>query len=305
MAKPVSDHHLSRRAFVSGGLGAAALAITPKLSAASASADHKICSFVKFVQSLSYDELAEKIAELGFDGIEATIRNGGQIEPNNAVDELPKLVEALKKHDVEITIMASSINSVDQPNTERILRAAALLGVKRYRLAYYRYDPKRSVTKQLQELKPVVKDLAALNHDLGITGVYQNHAGARFVGSTIWDLRELFQGISHDDMAIAFDIRHATAEAGLSWPLLFNVASEQLGAIYVKDFAWHDRRVENVPLGKGRVDKSIFNLVKASGFTGPMSLHIEYLEKGDVAANLAAMKNDLATLRTWLAEAKS
>ena len=58
---------------------------------------NKICAFVKFVQTLSYDELAERIAELGFDGIEATIRTKGQIEPERAADELPALVEALRK----------------------------------------------------------------------------------------------------------------------------------------------------------------------------------------------------------------
>jgi len=294
---------IPRRRFLASALGTAALTLSPKLHAAPASANNKICAFVKFVQSLSYDELGEKIAAMGFDGIEATVRDGGQIEPARAVDELPKLVGALKKHGIEITIMASSINRADQPYTRKILRAAALLGIKRYRLAYYRYHQNKSVTKQLAELKPIVKDLAALNHDLGITGVYQNHAGPHSVGSTIWDLHELFEGIPTEDMAIAFDIRHATAEAGLSWPLLFNVASPQLGAVYVKDFVWRDRRPENVPLGKGRVDKDFFKLVKASGFTGPMSLHVEYLGQGTVAENLAAMQTDLATLRSWLAEA--
>ena len=295
---------LSRRAFVSSGLAAAAWAAAPRAVAARAASDHKICSFVKFVQSLSYSELAEKIAAMGFDGIEATIRNGGQIEPEQAVDELPKLVEALNKHDIEITIMASSINRADHPLTEKVLRAAALLGVKRYRLAYYRYQRGKSVTGQLAELKPVVRDLAALNHDLGLTGVYQNHAGAGFVGGTIWDLRELFEDLSPQDMSIGFDIRHATAEAGLSWPLLFDVARPHLGAVYVKDFDWHGTRVENVPLGKGRVDKAFFKQVAAASFRGPLTLHVEYLEKAGVAENLAAMKTDLATLRSWLAAAK-
>ncbi|MBP86980.1 MAG: hypothetical protein CMJ64_09730 [Planctomycetaceae bacterium] len=291
---------LSRRTFLTG---LAAACATPRCSVAAPKPTNKVCAFVKFVQSLSHDELAERIAEMGFDGIEATIRTGGQIEPERAADELPALVEALQKHNIEITIMASSINRADQPHAQRTLRAAALLGIKRYRLAYYKYDLKRSITEQLRELKPVVKDLAALNHDLGMTGVYQNHAGATAVGATIWDLHELFADIAPEDMGIAFDIRHATAEAGMSWPVLFNVAREHLGAVYVKDFVWGDKRPENVPLGEGRVDKSFFNYVKQARFAGPISLHVEYLGKVGVEENLAAMKNDLATLRSWLAEA--
>jgi sugar phosphate isomerase/epimerase len=292
----------SRRSFLAGLTAAACTA--PRFSCAAPQPGNKVCAFVKFVQSLSYAELAERIAEMGFDGIEATIRTNGQIEPQRAADELPALVEALQKHNIEVTIMASSINRADQPHAQRTLRAAALLGIKRYRLAYYKYDLKRSITEQLRELKPIVKDLAALNHDLGITGVYQNHAGATSVGATIWDLHELFADIPPEDMGIAFDIRHATAEGGMSWPALFNVAREHLGAVYVKDFVWGDKRPKNVPLGKGRVDKNFFNDVKRSGFAGPISLHVEYLDKAGVDENLAAMKSDLATLRKWLAEAK-
>jgi len=282
-------------------MAASAVALAPTRSAAEPTSSNEVCAFVKFIQKLSYEELAKEMAAMGFDGIEATIRNGGQIEPAAAPDELPKLVEALQQQDLEVTIMASSVNRVDQPHTEKVLRAAALLGIKRYRMEYYRYDLNRSVKEQLAELKPMVQDLAAMTHDLGLTALYQVHSGARNVGATVWDLVELLEGIPPEDMAIAFDIRHATVEAGLSWPLLFNVARPHLGAVYLKDFVWKDGQVENVPLGTGRVDKSFCSLVKQSGFTGPLSLHVEYLENAGIAENLAALKTDLATLRAWFA----
>ena len=40
---------------------------------------YRICAFEKFLQDLSYDELADTIAELGFVGIEATVRNKGHV----------------------------------------------------------------------------------------------------------------------------------------------------------------------------------------------------------------------------------
>lgn len=294
---------LSRRTFLAGATAAATLAITGTTKAADSAPANKVCAFVKFVQTLSYNELAERIAELGFDGIEATIRERGQILPEQVPDELPKLVEALKKHDLEINVMASSINRVDEPHTERVLKTAASLGIPRYRMEYYRYDLKRPVAEQLVELRPVVKDLAAMNRELGIAAVYQNHSGAYAVGATIWDLHELFRDYSTDEFGIAFDIRHATVEAGLSWPVLFNVATPHLGAVYVKDFVWGGAKPENVPLGSGRVDKSIFTQMRKTNFAGPISVHVEYLPDADVGANFAAMKNDLATLNRWLAEA--
>ncbi|MCA9123244.1 MAG: sugar phosphate isomerase/epimerase [Planctomycetaceae bacterium] len=298
---PTND--LSRRTFLAGTAGAAVWALSPLAKAANSAPANKVCAFVKFVQSLSYDELAEQIAEAGFDGIEATIRDKGQVVPEQAVDELPKLVEALKKHDLEVNVMASNVNRVDQPHTESVLRTAAALGIPRYRMEYYRYDLKRSVTDQLRELRPVVKDLAAMNRELGIRGVYQNHSGAYAVGATIWDLHELFRDYSTDEFGIAFDIRHATVEAGLSWPVLFNVATPHLGAVYIKDFVWDGKKPENVPLGAGRVDRNFIALLRKTNFAGPISLHVEYLPKAGVVENLAAMKRDLATLKTWLTEA--
>lgn len=294
---------LSRRSFLVGTAAAAATVGYSRSAFADEPSRYDICAFVKFIQSLSYNEMSERLAEMGFDGIEATIRNGGQIDPAAVEDELPKLVDALKKHGLDITIMASSVSRVDEPHTERVLRTASALGVKRYRLAYYRYDLKKPIAAQIKALRPVLKDLAQMNRELGLTGIYQNHAGASIVGATVWDLVELFDGYSPDEYSIAFDIRHATVEGGLAWPALFNVAQPHLGAIYVKDFQWDGRKVHNVPLGSGRIDKGFFTLLKNSGFRGPVSLHVEYLEDAGVKENLAALRTDLAALRKWLAEA--
>jgi len=262
----------------------------------------KICAFIKFIQDLPYKQLADTVAELGFDGIEATVRDGGHVLPERVEEDLPKLVEALKSVGLEITVMASSVNSLAQPHTRTVLRTAAALGIKRYRLAYYRYDNKKPILDQLDSLKPILKDLTQFHSKLGLQGVYQNHAGARSVGAPVWDLQRLMANHPVKDLAIAFDIRHATVEGGLSWPLQFQLSQSHLGAVYVKDFTWDkNRKPVNVPLGTGHVDTRFFSLLKESPFTGPISLHVEYLPKAGVAANITALKNDLATLRKLLA----
>lgn len=261
----------------------------------------KICAFIKFIQELPYKQLAETVAELGFDGIEATVRDGGHVLPERVEEDLPKLAEALKSVGLEISVMASSVNSLAQPHTRKVLKTAAALGVKRYRLAYYRYNGKKPILEQLNALKPVLKDLTQFHRELGLQGVYQNHAGASSVGAPVWDLQRLMADHPVKDLAIAFDIRHATVEGGLAWPLHFQLAQPHLGAVYVKDFTWDtNRKPVNVPLGTGHVDPRFFSLLKQSSFSGPISLHVEYLPKAGVAANITALKNDLATLRKLL-----
>jgi sugar phosphate isomerase/epimerase len=260
----------------------------------------QIGAFVKFIQQLSYKEMAEKLAEMGFTGIEATVRRKGMIDPERVEEELPKLVEALDAAGLKIHVLASDVNRADNKLSQRVVTTAAKLGVPRYRMSYYKYDLTKPIRPQLDEFRPQLRDLVALNADLGIQAVYQNHAGKQYVGGTIWDIEQLVREHPAKHVAIAFDIRHATVEAGVSWATLFHVAEPHLGAIYVKDFRWGEKRPENVPLGEGRVDRDFFKLVKKTSFHGPFSLHVEYLEDGGLAENLAALQSDILTLKKWL-----
>jgi sugar phosphate isomerase/epimerase len=288
---------ISAASFASNFIGTA--------SAQEESANHQnsICVFTKPFNSLSFDELAEKIAAIGYDGIEAPIRKGGHVNPMNVADELPKLVEALAKYNIEITVMASDVNDPDDQTTQRVLRTAATLGIKRYRMQYFHYDPNLPVADQLANWHDQVTDLAALNHDFGITGLYQNHAGNKYMGAAIWDLDRVLEGIDPTDIGMAYDIRHATVEGGTSWPTTLRMIRDHIDTVYVKDFVWEGDKVRNVPLGEGLVDKKFFKMLAASHFTGPISLHEEYLDHKDpalVPQHLSAIKKDLRKLNEMM-----
>ncbi len=241
-------------------------------------ATNPLCVFTKPFNSLSFDELARRIAELGFDGIEAPIRKGGHVEPHEVEDKLPKLVDALSKHGWEITVMTSDINDAADPMTEKVLRTAATLGIKRYRMKYEIYDAAKPIRNQLAMWQGQFRDLAAMNHEFGIQGLYQNHAGGSNLGASLWDLAEVLDGIDFDKIGVAYDIRHAMVEGGMSWPVTFRMIQPHVETVYVKDFAWEGKRVRNVPLGKGNVDPKFFAILRQFGFSGPVSLHEEYLD---------------------------
>ena len=281
-------------------MGAALAAGVPARGAVANTGANPLCAFIKFIQSLSYDQLTDAMADMGFDGVEATVRKGGYIPPERAADELPKLVDALAKRNLKITMLTTDVLDADDPNARPMLKTAADLGVPMYRMGFYRYDLKRPVMDQLRALEPKVKELAGLNRELGIQAVYQNHSGAEFVGGVVWDMYGLIKDIPKEQIALAFDIRHATIEAGLSWPTVYNAMRPRIATVYVKDFEWDGRRVKHVPLGTGRVDPKFFKSLKEDGFDGPISLHVEYLGRGTTEENLAALRRDLGVLRKWL-----
>lgn len=282
---------------------AAALPIVAVNDAAASSRNGtwKFCAFEKPLQFLSYDQTAELMAELGFNGVEATVRPGGHVLPERVEDDLPKFVEALKKRGLEMVVMTTAIGAADQPHAEKTLRTAARLGIKRYRMNWWRYELKQPIQAQLDAIRPRLKDLVALNHELGLTGLYQNHAGPNMVGAPLWDIYSLIRDYDRKDIALAFDIRHSTVEGGLSWPIQFNLVKSHIGVAYLKDFDWENGKVKNVPLGEGRVDKMFVQMLKTSGFDGPISIHVEYLDVKDRKVLAEAFKQDLATARAWLA----
>ncbi|MSU60851.1 MAG: sugar phosphate isomerase/epimerase [Pedosphaera sp.] len=260
----------------------------------------KFCAFEKPLQFLSYDDLADLMAELGFDGIEATVRPGGHVLPERVEEDLPKFAEALKKRGLEITILTSGINSAAQAHTEKVLRTAARLGIQRYRMLWWRYDLKKAIRPQIEALRPVLSDLVALNREVGISGLYQNHSGADLVGAPLWDIFDLIKDYPPKDIGLAYDIHHSQVEGGLSWPTQFHLVKSHINAVCVKDFVWDQNKVKDVPLGTGRVDKKHMTWLKESTFRGPISLHVEYGEGIGKEALRAAFRKDFDTLREWI-----
>ena len=176
----------------------------------------EFCAFVKFVQSLPFDELAEKLAAMGYHGVEATVRNKGIVQPERVEKDLPKLVEALRKQGLAVTVMASDINNPADPLSRRVMETASELGIQRYRMKYFRYAKDRPIRPQIDALRQRVGPLAEANRKLGLQGLYQNHAGPQYLGATLWDLPMLLRDVDPKDIGIAFDIRHATATGGTS-----------------------------------------------------------------------------------------
>lgn len=263
---------------------------------------NSICVFTKPFQSLPFDELAQQTAAVGFGGIEAPIRPGGHIEPEAVLDKLPELVESLRKQNLKLTVLTSNINDPSDPITESVLSTAASLGIRYYRMQYFKYDEGKSITKQIDQWNRRMKDLAALNKQLGITGVYQNHAGRNYFGAAIWDLHRGLEGIAPNEIGVAYDIRHAAVEAGMSWPINFQLIRELVQVVYVKDFTWGEAGLKNVPLGQGHVDPNFFSMLKKANFRGPISLHEEYLDHRNpklVPQHWAAIKSDFQTLKSW------
>ena len=297
---------LSRRQFLSG-LAASSAVISvfgvDALAAQHTNSPCKIIGFTKPFQTASPAEIADIVAEVGWDGVECPVRPKGQIEPERVEEQLPRLVEALRKVGREVTLISTSIKKVS-PLTEKVLRTASNLGIRRYRMAFWNYSADKPIPDQVAEIRAAMRDLAAINKELDLCGAHQNHSGAAYFGAPIWDIYESIKDYDPNHLGICFDIGHATIEGGLSWPIEAQLMRPFYTAVFVKDFVWKKSEkgwnVEWCPLGEGAVDPKFFGMLKQSGYNRPISQHHEY-EVGTGAAMIAAMKKDLDVLKQWLA----
>ncbi|WP_121809419.1 sugar phosphate isomerase/epimerase family protein [Mucilaginibacter kameinonensis] len=276
----------------------------------------KLSIFSKHMHWLNYTDMAALTAQLGFDGIDLTVRPDGHVLPERVADDLPKAVEAIEKAGLKVYTIVTNIKTPDEKDTEPILKTASALGIKYYRTAWFNYDKTISIQANIKAINKQLASLANLNKKYGMHGGYQNHSGDLF-GASQWDLWLSLEGLDPKNIGCQYDVRHATTEGADTWPVTLDLLKAYSKTVNVKDFYWEKKgdkwQVKSVPLGEGMVDfKKYFGLLKQYNINGPMSLHCEYPLGGaeDGARKLtiskeefsAALKKDLVKLRGWLAE---
>jgi len=267
--------------------------------------------FSKHLQFLDYNEMSEATAEMGFDGLDLTVRPKGHVLPNKVEEDLPKAVAALKKHGLQPKMMTTNIWDVNDTAQKKVLVTAAKLGFTYYRTGWLKYPEDKSILESQELFGQQAKALEEVNEALGLIGCYQNHAG-NHVGAPIWDLPPILSATNNTNMGCQYDIRHAVVEGGSSWKLGLRLIQPFIKSIVIKDFKWGEVAGKwqpiHVPLGEGMVDfNSYFKLLKKYKINVPISLHLEYPLGGAEHGNskitipqkevFAQMKKDLKFLR--------
>ena len=303
----MSDRQGTRRHFLATVAAAgAAGTVTATEPGRASPTRNPIIGFTKPFAQLSFAETADLVADVGWDGVEVAVRPGKSthIAPERVADDLPRLVEELRKRGCELSIVTTGVVRVDAA-AEKVLRTVAAVGCRRVRLGFLRYPADAPPAAWLAECRGPFREIAALCRELGIQAGYQNHSGRDFLGAPVWDLWEVIRDTDPAHLGACFDIGHATVEGGMAWPLHARLMADRLVAVFVKDFAWErtasGQTAKWCPLGQGVIDRAFFRWLRGTGFAGPISQHHEYPGLGAGPEMVAHFKRDLAVLREWLA----
>lgn len=319
---------ISRKEFVRRSLLVAlSTAMLPEVGARAGNGHHGILRksaldfpvniFSKNLHWLGYEDMARVAAEMGFDGVDLTVRPDGHVEPARVKEDLPKAVEAIRNAGLEVYMITTGLQSMYSPLAEDILATASQLQIPFYRMGWMNYDDKLDIPANLKSFKQNLVGLASLNEKHKICGDYQNHSGSSF-GSPVWDLSQLLQDMNPSWIGSQYDILHAVVEGANSWPLGLKSLMSYVHTMDIKDFRWQKNetgwKAEVVPLGEGMVDfQKFLSLLKMYQIKGPFSMHFEYpLGGAESGARqitlpreqvLTAMRRDLLRFREMLKQA--
>jgi L-ribulose-5-phosphate 3-epimerase len=241
--------------------------------------------FSKFLTGEPLESVGRRLKAAGFNAIDLTVRPGGHVEAARVADELPQAAADLAKSGVGIGMLTTAIQNVEQGET--ILRTAARLGIRYYKLGYWRYDGFGTLARTRSEVIAQLKPLAALNRELGLTAGFHNHSD-NFFGASCADVRDVLDAVDSPHVGAYFDGCHATIEGGSrGWLMHLEYIADRLVMLAVKDFRWLDGKsayagarrhsVMFCPLATGDTPWPAYvKIFKERKFAGPISIHCEY-----------------------------
>lgn len=257
---------------------------------------------------LSLEASAALVEEAGLDGVDCAVRPNDQIEPARVKDDLPRYAELLQKRGRKLMLLTTAILHPTSPHAREVLETARKLGVTTYRVSFVKWNKDTPAVKQIAELKAQLRDLVAMNKELGLCAMLQNHSPGTPGGYLYGELnhmREIVQDFPPAQLGIAFDLGHAIIVHGDEWKTHLEKLKTHIRVAYIKDAA---RGKGFVAFGEGDFGQTdYFTRLKQMNYAAPLSMHIEYNwarggEKNREAL-ARALRESLTTVRKWIAAA--
>jgi sugar phosphate isomerase/epimerase len=273
--------------------------------------------FSKHLQELDVPAAGRAIKELGFDGVELTVRPKGHIEPERVTEDLPRAVDDLREIGLQVPAIVTDIKGKDAPYTAEVCATAAKVGATSLRNTAWHYRPFGQIEEQVAAATRNARELEALGREYGLRFCVHAHSGNTLTahGGLFW---HMVRETDPRHLAASFDLGHLTAEGGNGgWVQSIDLMQDRIGILAVKSFGWFSEpdpetggtrwTPKLVPLKEGAVQWArAFGLLRQTGWDADgqalVSIHSEYQGRGSwrslaLPDLLAQTKEDFAFLR--------
>ena len=307
---------LSRRSFLGTAAMAAAgcavegCAARPVAAAVAKPEYHVFSRVFQFVKD--FDRAAAVIKGCGYDGVEWTARPKGFIEPECAAKHLKSAKLAAERVGLKAESLIVSFLRGDDPMAYDIVSAAADAGYASFRGAYFKYDPKKTMQENLDDIKRGFESLEKLARKTGVKACYQNHSTynpkIELFGSVVWDLAHILRDFDPKHVGVQYDVMHAQAETGPSWMHSVGIVAPWIDILCLKDF-WFEPDPKNpktwrrhlCPPGEGIVPWAQYgDILKQYSIRPRYTVHFDYKFPADEKGASRCAASDLKFYRSVL-----
>jgi len=264
-----------------------------------------ICAYSQNLIKIPYAELGTIAQQIGYDGVDLTVFDGGHVDPNITNVDMVRAIESVRGASLEVPMISTMLNGVADPRMYGILAITGHTQVHLYRTGFWPWstpqNPVPDVPRRMAQVRGEVANLMAVGKQYQMAAMFPNRAGG-YVGQSVWDAQAIIGDLDPQWIGYYFDPSQATAEGGVSgWEIALRLALPRLKAVAVQDFTWaKPGKMQMCPLGQGVVDwEKFFRILADAKFSGPISIHQEY----KIQDELGAMNKDLEFVRAQVKKA--
>ncbi len=241
----------------------------------------------KPLEYLSYPELADTVADLGMDGVDLTVRSPGHVLPERVKTDLPKAAAAMRSRGLVIGWLTTAIESAESPHAEDILATASDLGIKQFKLGYYRYAGFGAMHRQIREVREQLRGIERLCQKYAIQAGIHAHYGPT-LSATTHVVSLLLE--DYDAAALCYypDLGHMGVEGSFGgWIHGLDLLADRIDMLALENVAQFREedpetgaalwRTKVVPFDQGFIPfPEAFQYLKHIGYTGYASFQAEY-----------------------------
>lgn len=235
-----------------------------------------LCLFSQILSRITYTDLGDIVKQIGFDGIDLTIRPGGHVEPRLSSVDLVRAFESVMGAGLECPLITTALTSPMDPGALPVLAISGRTSIPLFRTGDWM--PENS------NYRRDIAGLVSIGSHYGIAMALHNYTSEN-AGEAPWDVARTLALFDPKWAGAFFDPIHGRAH----WEDALRPLLPRLKAVAVKDFqlvkSGGEGKAVPCPLGEGVVDwPRFFGMLAQAGFAGPLSVRVEYAPKDELAA---------------------
>jgi sugar phosphate isomerase/epimerase len=244
--------------------------------------------FPKFFHPhLTMDQLADTMAECGFDGVDVMIRDTAWCNDDDYTRTLPRFAATMRERDLKCYTATTNWTYQNVSGIEDAYRLFADNGISMFRFLMQTYRGRKTYREDFAKARATAEELEKLGLRHKVKVLFQNHGGALFFSpATAYFMTK---GLDPAAVGVHYDPGNLRAQEGWTNPTLsVDVLGEYLAYVGVKNAGWFllpDSSRDQIltwqrhwtRLSAGMVDwREVLTELRAAEFQGPLCMHNFY-----------------------------